>query len=178
MIAAIRDNNPVVYIDDRWLYNTTGDVPEGEYTVPIGKGAIRKEGTDLTLVAFSYLALESLKAAMLLEKYNLSAEVVDLRSIKPFDDDLIFESVRKTGRLVIVDGGWKTCGVAAEISARVFEQAFEFVRFPVIRITLPDVPAPASSILEEAYYPKAESIVSTIRRHIEGAKERRIFSVI
>jgi pyruvate dehydrogenase E1 component beta subunit len=163
MVAAIRDGNPVVYIDDRWLYNLEGEVPEEIYSVPIGKGIIRREGTGVTLVATSYMVI-SLKASEDLKKEGVDVEVIDLRSVKPLDEMLLFESVKKTGRLIIADGGWKTCGIAAEISALVSENIFEYLKSPIIRVTLPDTPAPASSILESDYYPTSQKIVDAVKR--------------
>ena len=168
MVAAIRDGNPVVYLDDRWLYNLEGEVPEGIYSVPIGKGIIRREGTAVTLVATSTMVNESLKASEDLKKEGVDVEVIDLRSVKPLDVMLLFESVKKTGRLVIADGGWKTCGIAAEISALVSENIFEYVKSPIVRVTLPDTPAPASSILESGYYPTSQKIVNAVKSILKG----------
>ena len=162
MVSAIRDNNPVIFIDDRWLYNIEEVVPEELYSVPIGKGIIRKEGKDVTIVATSYMVQEALKAVSSLENENINAEIVDLRTIKPMDTALIFESVKKTGRVVIADGGWKTCGLAAEISAQISENILEYLKSPVVRITLPDIPAPASSALEKEYYPTCSNIISAV----------------
>jgi len=163
LVASIKDDNPVVYIDDRWLYNNVGEVPEELYSVPIGKGVVRKEGKDATVVATSYMVLEASKAAAILGKENIEVEVIDLRSLKPLDESLLFESVKKTGRLVIADGGWKTCGVGAEIAALVAEKAFQYLKVPIKRVSLPDAPAPASSALEKVYYPDADRIVSTVK---------------
>lgn len=167
LVASIEDDNPVVYIDDRWLYDYVGDVPEEIYTVPIGKGIVRRKGSDVTVVATSYMVHETMNAAENLEKEGVDVEVVDLRSLKPLDDDLVFDSVKKTGRLVIVDGGWKTCGVGAEISARVADNVFKYLKAPIIRVSLPDTPAPASSVLEKVYYKKAEDIVLSVRKVME-----------
>ena len=168
LVASIEDDNPVVYIDDRWLYDYVGDVPEELYSIPIGKGILRREGNDVTVVATSYMIHEVMKAAENLEREGINVEVVDLRSLKPLDDDLLFKSVRKTRRLVIADGGWKTCGIAAEISARIAESAiFKQLKTPIIRVSLPDTPAPASSALEKLYYKKAEDIVSTVKKLME-----------
>ncbi len=166
MIAAIRDDNPVIYIDDRWLYGLEEEVPGEIYEVPIGKGLIKKEGKDITLVSSSYMVVESLKASEVLQKNRVSVEVIDLRTIKPVDEELILSSVKKTGRLVVVDGGWKFCGYAAEISALVTEQVFEYLKAPIKRITLPDIPAPASRSLEKAYYPTHEQIAAQIEEFL------------
>lgn len=166
MISAIKDDNPVVYIDDRWLYNMDGDVPEEVYSVPIGKGIVRKRGKDVTLVSISYMVVESLRAAEAVERDGIDIELIDLRSIKPIDERIIFESVEKTGRLVIVDAAWKTCGVAAEIAALVAENVFDKLKCPIRRVTLPDVPAPASSALETVYYLSVQQIVQTVQEII------------
>ena len=168
LIASIEDDNPVVYIDERWLYEFVGEVPEEIYSVPIGKGIVRKEGKDVTVVATSYMVHETMKAAESLEREGIDIEVIDLRSLKPLDENLLFESVRKTGRLIIADGGWKTCGVGAEISARIAESSiFKQLKAPIIRVSLPDTPAPASSALEKVYYKKAEDIVSSVKKIVE-----------
>jgi pyruvate dehydrogenase E1 component beta subunit len=163
MIAAIEDDNPVVYMDDRWLYNLEGEVPEEIYSVPIGKGIIRREGKDVTLVANSYMVVESMKAAEDLEREGIDLEVIDLRSVKPLDETLLFESIKKTGRLVIADGGWKTCGMAAEISALISENIFDVLKAPIMRVTLPDAPAPASRTLEKEYYPTSKKIAHAVK---------------
>lgn len=168
MISAIKDDNPVVYIDDRWLYNMEGDVPEEVYTVPIGKGIIRREGNDITLVSASYMMSESCKAAQELMGKGIDVEVIDLRTVKPLDEKLLLKSVKKTGRMVAVDGGWKTCGIASEISALIVENAFKYLKAPVKRVTLPDVPAPASSVLENVYYRKSKDIIQAIEEVCKG----------
>ncbi|MBT8489432.1 MAG: alpha-ketoacid dehydrogenase subunit beta [Deltaproteobacteria bacterium] len=167
MIAAINDPNPVVFIDDRWLHGIEGDVPEEVYEVKIGEGIVRKKGKDLTLVATSYMVHESLKAIEMLAEDEIDVELIDLRTAKPIDQTLICESVKKTGRLVVVDGGWKTCGIAAEISAVVSENVFSYLRAPTERITLPDCPAPASSVLENVYYRNSEDIVRMIKQIVQ-----------
>jgi len=163
MVAAIRDDNPVVFIDDRWLYDTEGVVPEELYSVPIGKGAIKKEGKDVSLIASSFMVGESMKAASELEKHGIYAEVLDLRTVKPLDVDMILKSVEKTGRAVIVDSGWKTCGLAAEISAIIAENDIRALKSPICRITLPDIPAPAARSMENGYYVKHPKIVDSVR---------------
>ncbi|MGQ9688635.1 MAG: alpha-ketoacid dehydrogenase subunit beta [Desulfobaccales bacterium] len=166
MIAAIRDPNPVVFIDDRWLYPIEDRLPTRVYEVPLGQGIIRREGSDLTLVACSYMTYEALKAARELARQGLDVEVIDLRTVKPLDRELIEASVKKTGRLLVADGGWKTCGLAGEIAAFICEAVFDYLQAPVIRVTLPDCPAPASRFLEKAYYPTAADIVRAVREEI------------
>ena len=163
MLAAIQDDNPVVFIDDRWLYGCKEAVPEDPYIVPIGKGVVKREGKDVTLVSWSYMMEEAKKAAEELALQSIDVELIDLRSLKPFDQELILRSVKKTGRLVVVDGAWKTCGFAAEIVACVGESPLALkLKAPICRVCLPDVPAPASRVLEEEYYIKAKDIVHKI----------------
>jgi len=169
LVAAIEDDNPVVYIDDRWLYDYVGEVPEQLYSVPIGKGIVRKKGKDVTVAATSCMVHEAIKAAEALDKEGINVEVIDMRSLKPLDVNLLFKSVKKTGRLVVADGGWKTCGVGAEISASVAEShILPELKAPILRVSLPDAPAPASSALERVYYPKAREIIVAIRKTLEG----------
>jgi len=164
MVAAIQDNNPVMYIDDRWLYGMEENVPEDLYSVPIGQGVIRKEGNDVTVVAISYMVREAMEAAEILSKEGIDIEVVDPRTIKPLDVELIQKSVKKTGRVVIADSGWKSYGAAAEISATITENCFGSLKAKILRVTLPDVPAPASRTLEQAYYPRAGEVMAAIRQ--------------
>jgi pyruvate dehydrogenase E1 component beta subunit len=164
MVSAIKDDNPVIYIDDRWLHNDEGIVPEALYEVPIGKGVVRKKGNDVTVVAVSYLVKYAMAAAVELSKQGIDCEVIDLRTVKPLDKTLLLNSVKKTGRLVVADVGWKSFGMAAEISALVFEEAFDFMNSPFVRVTLPDAPAPASASLEKAYYPGQKEIQQAIKR--------------
>lgn len=163
MIEAIRDPNPVVFIDDRWLYGCEDVVPEEVYGVEIGKGVVRREGKDITVVAASFMAHESMKAVQELEKEGIDVELIDPRTVKPIDQDLILKSVIKTGRLLVVDGGWKTCGLAAEISAMVSENVFEYLRAPIKRVTLPDCPAPASAELEKEFYKYSGDVVEAVK---------------
>jgi pyruvate/2-oxoglutarate/acetoin dehydrogenase E1 component len=167
MVASIRDNDPVLFIDDRCLYEIEGEVPEDLYEVPIGKGIIRKAGADITIAASSYMVHEALRAALTLEREGVRAEIIDLRSLKPLDETLLFESVKKTGRLLIADGGWKTGGVPAEIAALVYENLFSILKGPVVRVTLPDIPAPASFSLEKAYYPGEAEIREAVMRMLK-----------
>jgi len=167
LIASIEDDNPVIYIDDRWLYDSVGEVPEELYSEPMGKGVIRREGKDVTVVATSYMVIEASQAAESLENEGIDVEVIDLRSLKPLDEKLLFDSVRKTGRLVVADGGWKTCGVAAEISALVAEKSFSYLKAPILRVSLPDIPAPASSPLEKAFYPDSNDIILSVKRVLQ-----------
>lgn len=163
LVAAVQDGNPVVYIDDRWLYDERGEVPEEMYSTPIGKAAVVREGKDVTIAATSFMVKESMQAAEILRFQGVDAEVVDVRSLKPLDDELICASVRKTGRLVVADAAWRTAGAAAEIAACVTEKAFAHLRAPILRVTLPDVPAPSSPTEEKAFYRYADDVVSAVK---------------
>jgi len=167
MIAAVRDPNPVIFIDDRWLYQREEVVPENVYEVEIGKGIIRKSGRDVTLVAVSYMAHESEKAVQKLAAEGIDVEMIDLRTVKPLDRNILFESVCKTGRLVVADVTWQTCGLAAEVVALVTEHAFDCLKTAVRRVTIPDCPAPASAALEKAFYPDYETVVAAVRQVME-----------
>jgi acetoin:2,6-dichlorophenolindophenol oxidoreductase subunit beta len=167
MIAAIQDPNPVVFVDERLLYGVEDHVPEEIYTVDIGKGAIRKQGKVVSIIAVSLMVHEALKAAEKLESEGIDVEVMDLRTVKPLDQEMILNSVRKTGRAVIADVGWKSFGVSSEIAALVSEKAFDSLKAPVVRVALPDCPAPASRQLEEAYYPTADDIIKAVKKIIK-----------
>jgi len=160
LIAAVEDGNPVLYVDDRWLYADEGPVPVEMYRVPIAAAAVRRAGRDVTIVAASYMAREAVRAGDELADRDVDAEVIDLRSIKPWDRTLVLESVEKTGRLVIADSGWTTAGLAAEIAATVAGEQFRSLKAPIARVCLPDVPAPMSRALENVYYPSAGDIVA------------------
>jgi pyruvate dehydrogenase E1 component beta subunit len=164
MIAAIKDPNPVVFIDDRWLYRTEDVVPEEMYEVEIGRGIVRKEGKDVTVAAISYMAHEAVEASSRLALEGIDVELVDLRSVKPLDIDIVVTSVKKTGRLVVADVGWQSFGMSAEVAAAVSERAFASLKAPVKRLALPDCPAPASVALEKVYYRKSLDIVEAVRQ--------------
>ena len=170
LTAAVDDPNPVLYIDDRWLYGETGGVPEDAYRVPIGEAAVRRLGSDVTLIGVSWMAAESSKAADLLAADGIRAEVIDLRTLKPWDQTRVLESVRKTGRAVIADPGWRTAGAAADLAATIASEVFAQLQAPVERVTLPDAPAPSSRSEESAYYPGAAHIAAAARRAVEGRK--------
>ena len=167
MISAIMDNNPVLFVEHRWLHKTTGHVPEEVYSIPIGRGVIRRKGEDITIVAVSYMLVEALKAAEKLEEAGISAEVVDLRTLKPFDEEILAESVAKTGRLLIADTGCKTGSAASEIAAFAAETVFHFLKSPVKRVCCPDTPTPTSDVLEKAYYPNDVDIFAEAVKLVE-----------
>jgi pyruvate dehydrogenase E1 component beta subunit len=164
LLAAVEDPNPVLYIDDRWLYSQTGPVPEEMYRIPIGEAAVRRAGRDVTIVGISWMAAQALEAADMLAGEGIEAEVIDLRSLKPWDQVRVLESARKTGRVIVADPGWRTAGAAAEIAATVAAEAFHDLHAPVERVTLPDAPAPTSRAEEQAYYPEPSAIVEAAWR--------------
>lgn len=157
--SAIRDENPVLFFQDIGLLYQAGEVPEGEHLVPIGQAAIRRPGRDVTLISYAKTVHTCISAAEALEERGVSAEVVDLRTLKPLDERTILESVKKTGRVVIVHEAAGPCGVGAEIAAIIAEKAYPWLRTPIVRLTGPDVPAPASYPLEQACVPQSDAIV-------------------
>lgn len=160
--AAIRDDNPVVFLEHKLLLGVTGDVPEGEYLVPLGKAEVTREGDDVTLVTWSAMVQQSLKAADLLAAEGVSCEVIDLRTIVPLDTEAILESVAKTHRLVIVHEAVRTGGFGAEIAAMVADEGFDYLDAPIKRVTAPDTPVPFSPVLEDAYLPNADKIKAAV----------------
>ncbi|HYH22871.1 MAG TPA: transketolase C-terminal domain-containing protein [Azospirillum sp.] len=159
LIAAIEDDNPVVMIEHRWVHYATGAVPEGHYTVPLDGPRVVREGGDVTIVATSYMLLEALRAAETLAQAGIAAEVIDLAVLRPFVADPIVESVRRTGRLLCVDTGFRRYGAGAEIVASVVEQALGALKAPPVRLGLPEHPTPSSRALLGGFYPTALSII-------------------
>ncbi len=168
-ISAVEDGNPVMFIEHRWIYDYIGYVPEEIYKVPIGKGIIRKKGKDVTVVAISQMVYEAIKAAKILEAEGIDIEIIDPRSLKPLDEELIFDSVKKTGRIVIADVACKTSGIGAEIAARVSESIFKYLKAPIKRVNFPDVPIPSSYALEKIFYPGPENIVREVKKLLSHA---------
>ena len=168
--AAIRDPNPVVFLEHELLYGQTFPVPDVEdYIVPIGKAAVKREGTDVTLVAHSRMVGFALQAAERLAEEGISAEVIDLRTLRPLDTDTVIESVKKTNRLVCCEEGWRFMGVGAEIAATVVAEAFDWLDAPPIRVHQKDVPLPYAANLEALSLPNADDIVEAARKVCEGA---------
>lgn len=162
LLESIADNNPVVIIEHRWLLRHKGYVPERMYRIPFGKGVIRRTGTDVTIAGVSQMIVEAQTAAAELSKQGISAEVIDFRTLKPWDKELLFSSLQKTGRLVLVDNGWKCGGATAEIAATVAEEAFSLLKAPIRRVSCPDLPTPAGYTLEQAFYPGAADIIKAV----------------
>jgi pyruvate dehydrogenase E1 component beta subunit len=161
--SAIRSDNPVMFLESMGLYNVRGIVPAGDYTTPIGKAALRRNGSDVTVVGISRMAVLAVEAAKQLEEEDIDAEVIDLRSIRPIDWEPIADSVRKTGRCVVVEEGWSTYGVTAEIAAGVQERCFDYLDAPVRRLGGAQVPMPYSLPLERASIPTSEDIKKLVR---------------
>ena len=162
--SAIRDNNPVVFIEGEMLYNTKGEVPDGEHVVPIGVADVKREGTDVTLVAHSKMVGLALKAAEELAKDGVSAEVVDPRTIRPLDVATIAASVRKTNRCVVVEEGWPVAGIGAQVVDDIQREAFDWLDAPVLRVTAADVPMPYNKHLEKLAKPDVPRIVAAVNR--------------
>ncbi|MFD8492840.1 alpha-ketoacid dehydrogenase subunit beta [Amycolatopsis sp. NPDC059657] len=160
LVQALRSETPVVLLENRGLYQHRGEVSEAATGIPFGKGRIVRAGQDVTIVAASLMVYEAERAADLLAERGISAEVVDVRSIRPLDEELICASVAKTGRLVVADTSWASYGLAAEVAAVAAENVFDALRAPVRRVTLPDCPAPVSYPLEEAFHPDARRITA------------------
>ncbi len=161
--SAIRSDNPVMFLESMSLYNVKGPVPDGDYTTPLGQAAVRREGSDITIVGVSRMAVLANEAAKQLEEEDIDAEVIDLRSIRPIDWKPIVDSVRKTSRCVVVEEGWSTYGVTAEITAGVQERCFDYLDAPVRRLGGAQVPMPYNQGLEKASIPTAEDIKRLVR---------------
>ena len=162
--TAIRDSQPVVFLEHKLLYNVRGEVPDGEHLVPIGQACTRREGTDVSIFATSKMVTESLKAAEMLAAEGVSAEVIDLRSLRPLDLGAIMTSIAKTNNAVVVNEGWRFCGYAAELSATIMDHCFDDLDAPVARVTIPDTPIPYSEPLEMAVLPNAAKIRDAARK--------------
>lgn len=170
LISAIRDNNPIVFIEHKMLYGTEGEVPEGEYTIPLGKADIKRAGTDVTVVATLAMVPKALAVAEELSKEGISVEVVDPRTLTPLDEDTILESVKKTHRLVVVTEEVGHAGSSAEIAARVAEKAFDYLDAGIRRVTAPFSPVPFSPALEGHFIPSEAKIMEAVRS-VLGAPE-------
>ena len=177
LIAAVEDPNPVIMIEHRWLYNLTGQVPQGYYTVPIGVSQVVREGRDVTVAATSFMTVESLKAAQIVDdEAGISVEVIDIRTLSPFDRKPVLDSVGKTGRLLVTDIGYRHVGFAGEVIATVTEHNIPLSAAPR-RITLPDAPTPTSWSLAKSYYPTYRDIIRAILVMV-GMKEEKIQHIL
>lgn len=161
--AAIRSNDPVMFIEHATLYQTRGEVPEGDYIVPIGRSTVQRPGRDVTIVTYSKMLEVSLKAAEQLAGEGIEAEIVDLRTLRPLDMEPVLTSFKKTNRAVIVEEGWKSFGVGAEVSARIYEQAFDYIDAPIKRVAQKEVPLPYNRTLEQMAIPSAADVVAAVK---------------
>ncbi|MEO6888250.1 MAG: alpha-ketoacid dehydrogenase subunit beta [Ktedonobacteraceae bacterium] len=161
--SAVRDNNPVIFLENLALYNTKGEVPDGDYTIPIGQAQVSKEGSDLTVISYSRMAAVALDVARRLEQeQKLSVEVVDLRSLRPLDHETIVNSVKKTNRAIVFEEDWRSFGIGAEIAALVQEEAFDYLDAPIKRVASLEVPLPYSKPLEQAALTGAKQLLEAI----------------
>lgn len=161
--AAIRSQDPVMFIEHATLYQMRGEVPEGDYVVPIGKSIVQRPGRDVTIVTYSKMLEVSLRAADKLSQEGIEAEIVDLRTLRPLDMEPVIESFKKTNRAVVVEEGWPSYGVGAEISSRIYEQAFDYVDAPVKRVAQKEVPLPYNRTLEQMAIPNADDIIAAVK---------------
>ena len=167
LLSAIRDDNPVIFIEHRWLYDVVDEVYENIEPIPLGVGNVLRPGDDVTIIATSWMNVETLKAADVLEiKHGINVEVVDPRTISPLDDELIIQSVRKTGHCIVVDNDWTYCGFSAELSARVSELCFDSLKSPVRRIGFAFTPCPSARHLENCFYPNAIDIIRAVEEKL------------
>lgn len=162
--ASIRDNNPVIFLESELLYNAKGEVPDGEHLVPLGVADIKREGSGVTLVAWSNMVALVLKAAEELAKEGIDAEVVDPRTLRPLDMPTIIESVKKTGRCVIVEPGWQNCGLGGEIAYQLQRECLDFLDAPVERVTQEDVPMPYAKNLEAEVMPQVKDVIAAVKK--------------
>lgn len=161
--AAIRSNDPILFIEHATLYQTRGEVPDEEYIIPIGKSKIQRAGRDVTIVTYSKMLELSLKAADQLAKEGIEAEIVDLRSLRPLDMEPVIQSFKKTNRAVIVEEGWRSYGVGSEVAARIYEEAFDYVDAPIQRVAQKETPLPYNRTLEQMALPQVDDIVQAVK---------------
>ncbi|MED3648414.1 alpha-ketoacid dehydrogenase subunit beta [Halalkalibacterium halodurans] len=162
LLSAIEDNDPVIFFEDKTLYNTMGEVPEGHYTIPLGKADIKRRGDDLTVVAIGKQVYTALTAADQLAKKGIEVEVIDPRSLSPLDSETILTSVEKTNRLIVIDEANPRCSMATDIAALVADEGFDFLDAPIKRITAPHTPVPFSPPLEDLYLPTPENVIQAV----------------
>ncbi|KAA2215836.1 MULTISPECIES: pyruvate dehydrogenase complex E1 component subunit beta [Maribacter] len=162
--SAIRDDDPVIFMESEQMYGDKGEVPEGEYTIPIGVADIKREGSDVTIVSFGKIIKEAYKAADELEKEGISCEIIDLRTVKPLDYDAVVKSVKKTNRLVVLEEAWPFGNVATEITYHIQANAFDYLDAPIIKINTADTPAPYSPVLLEEWLPNHEDVIKAVKK--------------
>ncbi|MFN4763854.1 pyruvate dehydrogenase complex E1 component subunit beta [Gillisia sp. Q332] len=162
--SAIRDNDPVIFMESEQMYGDKGEVPEEEYTIPIGVGEVKREGNDVTIVSFGKIIKEAYKAADELEKEGISCEIIDLRTIRPMDSEMILKSVKKTNRLVILEEAWPFGNISTEITYQVQMHAFDYLDAPIIKINTADTPAPYSPVLLKEWIPNSTDVVKAVKK--------------
>jgi len=162
--SAIRDNDPVIFMESEQMYGDKGEVPEGEFTLPIGVADIKRQGNDVTIVSFGKIIKEAYKAADALEKEGVSCEIIDLRTVRPLDYNAVFESVKKTNRLVILEEAWPFGNVATEITYQVQQELFDYLDAPVEKINTADTPAPYSPVLLKEWLPSSEDVIKAVKK--------------
>ena len=162
--SAIRDDDPVIFMESEQMYGDKGEVPESEYTIPIGVADIKREGSDVTIVSFGKIIKEAYKAADELDKENISCEIIDLRTVRPMDHEAILNSVKKTNRLVILEEAWPFGNVATEITYQVQSQAFDYLDAPIEKINTADTPAPYSPVLLKEWLPNSEDVIKAVKK--------------
>ena len=162
--AAIRDDDPVIFMESEQMYGDKGEVPEGEYILPIGVADIKRTGSDVTVVSFGKIIKEAYKAADVLEKEGISCEIIDLRTVRPLDINTVLQSVKKTNRLVILEEAWPFGNVSTEITYQIQEKAFDYLDAPVVKINTADTPAPYSPVLLEEWLPNSGDVVKAVKK--------------
>ncbi|PIB30385.1 pyruvate dehydrogenase complex E1 component subunit beta [Maribacter sp. 4G9] len=162
--SAIRDDDPIIFMESEQMYGDKGEVPEGEYTIPIGVADIKREGKDVTIVSFGKIIKEAYKAADELEKEGISCEIIDLRTVKPLDYEAVVKSVKKTNRLVVLEEAWPFGNVATEITYHIQANAFDYLDAPIIKINTADTPAPYSPVLLEEWLPNHEDVIKAVKK--------------
>lgn len=162
--SAIRDDDPVIFMESEQMYGDKGEVPEGEYTIPLGVADIKREGTDVTIVSFGKIIKEAYKAADRLAQEGISVEIIDLRTVRPMDVDTIIKSVKKTNRLVVLEEAWPFGNVATEITYQVQDKAFDYLDAPVVKLNTADTPAPYSPVLLQEWLPNEDDVVKAVKK--------------
>jgi len=162
--SAIRDEDPVIFMESEQMYGDKGEVPEGEYLIPLGVADVKREGTDVTVVSFGKIIKEAYKAADRLAKEGISVEIIDLRTIRPMDHATIINSVKKTNRLVILEEAWPFGNIATEIIYQVQDQAFDYLDAPVVKLNTADTPAPYSPVLLKEWLPNEDDVVKAVKK--------------
>jgi pyruvate dehydrogenase E1 component beta subunit len=162
--SAIRDNDPVIFMESEQMYGDKGEVPEEEYTIPLGKADIKREGTDVTIVSFGKIIKEAYKAAEELEKDDISCEIIDIRTVRPLDYETILKSVKKTNRLVILEEAWPFGNVATDITYKVQNEAFDYLDAPIVKLNTADTPAPYSPVLLEEWLPNSKDVIKAVKK--------------